>query len=423
MPTDIQYRRIVARSSFSPGTPINRATLFAGRSNQIGKGIEIVYQRGWHGIIFGERGVGKTSLANCLADFIPNPRDEVELEVRFLTPRVNCAAGSTFDSIWRDVFARIDISAGDFQEIGFLAEASESFHRLSEILPKRRLTPSDIQHLLDRASIAKPLIVVIDEFDAMRDAESKTLMAHTIKALSDHSVAATLFLVGVADTVDELMAEHQSIERSLIQIPMPRMQKGEVRLLVTKGLERFNQDVDDFKLGATEEALDFICDVSRGMPSYAHLLAQKAAGCAVDRQDQTVNKDHVSEGAYRALDDVQQSVLSAYQRAITSAHKNNLFCEVLTAAAMTNTDPLGFFAPSDVTPFLEKLLHKRVEIATFLKHLKEFCEDRRGQILQRSGEARNYRFRFRDALMPPYIIMRAFADRRLDLTELVGGSN
>jgi hypothetical protein len=38
-----------------------------------------------------------------------------------------------------------------------------------------------------------------------------------IKVLSDNSVPATLVLVGVADSVDALIVEHQSIERALVQ--------------------------------------------------------------------------------------------------------------------------------------------------------------------------------------------------------------
>jgi hypothetical protein len=45
----------------------------------------------------------------------------------------------------------------------------------------------------------------------------------TIKTLSDNasSIKTTLILVGVADSVDELIGEHQSIERAIKQVPMP----------------------------------------------------------------------------------------------------------------------------------------------------------------------------------------------------------
>jgi transcriptional regulator with AAA-type ATPase domain len=82
---DLLYRRVaIAGDAFSPSAPISRVTLFAGRDNQIMRCIDIVYRRGQHGIIFGERGVGKTSFANLIADFISRS-DKADAPPRFLT--------------------------------------------------------------------------------------------------------------------------------------------------------------------------------------------------------------------------------------------------------------------------------------------------------------------------------------------------
>ena len=39
------------------------------------------------------------------------------------------------------------------------------------------------------------------------------------KILSDYSVRSTILVIGVAESVTELIGEHQSIERALVQIP------------------------------------------------------------------------------------------------------------------------------------------------------------------------------------------------------------
>ncbi len=53
--------------AFSPGAPVQERDLFAGRIEQLRALVDSVQQRGRHAIVFGERGVGKTSLANILA--------------------------------------------------------------------------------------------------------------------------------------------------------------------------------------------------------------------------------------------------------------------------------------------------------------------------------------------------------------------
>ena len=57
--------------AFSPSAPIDKQrSLFAGRTRQIDRLLGAIFQRGQHAIIFGERGVGKTSLANLLYDLL-----------------------------------------------------------------------------------------------------------------------------------------------------------------------------------------------------------------------------------------------------------------------------------------------------------------------------------------------------------------
>jgi hypothetical protein len=48
--------------------------------------------------------------------------------------------------------------------------------------------------------------------------------------------------------------------------------------------------------------------------------------------------------------------------------------------------------------------------------MNEFCEEKRGCVLQRGGEARNYRYSFTDAMMQPYVIMRALQNNKLSRT-------
>ncbi len=48
-------------------------------------------------------------------------------------------------------------------------------------------------------------------------------MADTIKTLSDWGTEATIILVGVGDSIDQLIEEHESVVRALVRIHMPRM--------------------------------------------------------------------------------------------------------------------------------------------------------------------------------------------------------
>jgi len=63
---------------------------------------------------------------------------------------------------------------------------------------------------------------------------------------------------------------------------------------------------------------------------------------------------------------------------------------------------------------LRLLSGKSYDIPNFARHLKEFSEPIRGQILERVGAARRLRYRFVNPIMKPYVVIRGFAENLLD---------
>ena len=70
-PEDWDAIAFEATQLFTPSTPLSESDLFAGRILQIEKMLEATSERGKHVILFGERGVGKTSLAKLFSSFFP----------------------------------------------------------------------------------------------------------------------------------------------------------------------------------------------------------------------------------------------------------------------------------------------------------------------------------------------------------------
>ena len=97
-------RRYEVAQAFSPSAPIDKASLFAGRIQQITTIIIAVAQKGKHAIIFGERGVGKTSLANVVHDFVTGQGN-----IEVLIAKVNCDATITYPKLWRNILRQITV--------------------------------------------------------------------------------------------------------------------------------------------------------------------------------------------------------------------------------------------------------------------------------------------------------------------------
>src|SRR5262249_44722217 len=147
-----------------------------------------------------------------------------------------------------------------------------------------------------------------------------------------------------------------------------------------------------------------------GLPHYAHLLGLHSVRSALDSHCVAVGLEAVETAIKTALSDANQSVRGAVHKATLSPRKDNLFADVLLSCALAPQDPLGFFAPVDVRQPLREITHKQeYDIGNFAQHLHEFSEEKRGAILQKQGIKHNYRFRFTNPLVQPFVIMQGFA--------------
>ena len=385
------------RTVFSHGAPIDTSALFAGRVEQLQDAKSAISSKGQHIVVFGERGVGKTSLARVLSkDAAHNGYKQP------FSGTINCDTNDDFSTLWHKIFREFHITSVD-RAVGFTEKVRNEIHDLSSILTDK-VSPNDVRLAFNWYN--RPAIVVIDELDRVKDKESITLLADTIKTLSDHALEVTIILVGVADSVDQLIAEHRSVERALVQIRMPRMSLGELSDILTKALAQLDMQIDT-------DAKRYISKLAQGLPFYVHLIGMHSVEAAIDRARRVVRIKDVEVAIAKAVNKAQQSIRQEYVRATRSPQRDNLYSSVLLSCALANTDSMGFFAPSDVREPMSRVLEKCVDIPAFARHLNEFCEAEHGSVLERVGIARKYRYRFTNPMLQPYVILKGIAENKL----------
>jgi Cdc6-like AAA superfamily ATPase len=364
--------RIAAISSaFTPSAPVDSLDMLAGRMNQLMDVVSAVSMRGQHVGLYGERGVGKTSLAKVLREYF----DAAGLLTELKSAVVNCSTDDTFASLWRNVLAELDVD------------------------PDYEPTPELVRRRLE--ALPSPTLIVIDELDRLDDDDALTGLADTLKTLSDHSVQSTLILVGVARSIGELVGEHESIVRALVQIEMPRMTIDELSEILIKGGRHAS-------ITLKQDAIRDVAALSEGLPHYTHLLGLHAGLRAVQDDRTEITAEDVQKAIPKAVD--RHTILSNYQLATRSARKDALFSEVLLACAMAPKNRLGFFTSGDIRDPLEVIAGRRIEIPAFSNHLSQFLEPARGCVLQREGSSRRYFYRFTDPIFQPYVVLTGLAE-------------
>lgn len=399
---DFDQLYALAGSTFTPGTPVNDRDLFAGRIDQLRKVGDAVSQLGYHAVLFGDRGVGKTSLSNVIS--------AMQISGKSLTTcKVTCDAGDNFVSLWKKAFQ--ELSVYTLQPAFGFGRPDEIGTTTLEFNVPEKASPNDIKRLLAGISATTDILIIFDEFDRIVSKSVTGLMADTIKTLSDAAVKATVLIVGVAESVDSLIENHASVERALVQVALPRMSKSEIAQIIDKGLKRLGMSVD-----AKPKAE--LVSLSQGLPYVTHLLGLHISRAALEDNSSIILEKHLDQGIKNALEQWQQSVKAAHYKAVLSSQPGNIFQQVLLACALAETDDFEYFTATSVKLPLRSVTGKDYDIPSFANHLKEFSEDKRGKIIDRVGQTRRFRYRFVSPLMRPFIVMKGFSDGLLNRESL-----
>jgi AAA ATPase domain len=388
---------------FRPAAPVDRDELFVGRADERWTLLEAIRAPGSHAVIYGERGIGKTSMAATTCDYCNSNG--------WVAVRITCDVGDNFASIWQKFLDECQIYLAAYPDTP--SDVREAMERAAEVLGPDEVSPAQVRVAVRHILTFRPVVVFLDEFDQVADSGTLSLTSNLIKILSDQIEPATLIPVGVADSVDSLISGHQSIGRNLAQVRMPRMSGEELRTIAEKGFEKLSMYAD-------EDALRFIAGMPRGFPQYAHTLAQEGARQALMSHTRHITWEHVYRGLELGIKKVDHSLASAYDQA-TYTVKPSHFADVLLACALANTDEFGYFSPADVREPFSQIVGQQTGIERFNPHLIRLSEDR-GQVLTRIGEERKHRYRFTDPLMEPYVLLRGLRTARISSEVVLGPS-
>lgn len=380
--------------SFRPNAPIRDEELFAGRARQLVAVSDICQDPGRHGVIFGERGVGKTSLAYVSGDY--------QKRLGNIWIRVACDTSDDFVSIWGKFFEALallpKVRAQEYGGLATVIAIAEEIYAASDTT-----SPGSVLKGLQVLADLVGVVACFDEFDRVQDPDTSVLMADAMKTVSDQLIGATIIIVGVADTVDSLISSHLSIQRAMSQVRMPRMTSEEIEEIIQNGYAAA-------RLGMTDQVKSWLIDVPQGLPYFAHLIAREAGRSALRRGSDLVEGLDWGAAVQEAVLLTDQSIVRTYSEAIASSHKT-IFEEVLLAAALAPTDDLGFFHPPDVRAPLSRIMNELYELPRYSNHLAQLCT--RGPILERRGGERRWRYRFVDPMMQPYAMLRGIESGKL----------
>ena len=285
--------QVAAAPVLAPGEVFTPTQPRSGRRRLVGRRVELLHilqalrEEQAHVVLYAERGRGKTSLANLVIEALRRTGSTVA--------RQTCDSDTTFDELMRGLLRDLPSSLLGAPAAGRQdgPPSSGGGAGCVDVLPAGVLRPSDILTLPQRLD-CRDLIFVIDEFDRVMDMTTRTRLADTIKQLSDRRLPLLFMVVGVSDTLEQIIGQHPSIQRNVVGVHLPLFSDEEVGRLVVDGGRAAG-------LSFPDALVNCVLWVSRGMPYMAQLLGLRLAQAATARGDSIVSQADFKTAVHRLV--------------------------------------------------------------------------------------------------------------------------
>jgi hypothetical protein len=285
-----------------PSKPVVEPNMLRGREQQLALIRQALYAEGRSVFIYGERGVGKSSLARIAASQYREGSSEF--------PYVLCEPNSSLESVLVALARQVGLDGSEEQKrthrfTARLWKFVEYTQERSSTNPGEKLLSEPSldscvelgQEIAD--ALGQRAIAVVDEFDTISDLKERQKFGELIKRLGDRDVNLKLILSGIGSTLQDLLGGHPSSIRQLHTVELDRL-SWDARMEIIEGAASGLGVEIDRNLQIR------IAAISGGFPHYVHLVTEKLLW------KMFVDAEEVSEATvqhYRqALDDAVASV-------------------------------------------------------------------------------------------------------------------
>ncbi len=382
---DKESKLLLIDEIFTPSSPVENRDFFAGRQKQILALKETINEKGQHAVMHGLRGAGKTSLANMTPYLFKN----------LMSIKITCNRNDGFASIWERALRKIRF-VQNRQTVGFHPNTETEVFPI-EIPETDKISPTEIEQIL--MGIQANMLFIFDEFDMIRSKSVKSRMADMIKSVSDNLPHVTILIVGIAESVDDLIGEHPSIERCMKQIELPLMSDDEAADMLLRNLSYLKLNIED-------AVLSKIIDTASGFPNYLHLMAKYAAKAAIEEDKDLITGTHFHQAVIKSIENSDYTIKKTYSKAVQSKTAKNQFADVLLACALAETDEYNSFDTGEVLEKYNRITGKEHKKESIHYNLGMLCKKERAEILTKKRQASTTKYKFSKPLLKAFVKLK-----------------
>lgn len=398
---DEDHFKEILRSNLTPARAISSPEHLKGRTRALLQIDRAFNSPGKHVFIFGDRGVGKTSLAQTAAFLQQSSSSE---------PILLACGGSPFLSTVRDAVKRA-LPIGDtiFQKrieqklkvgiAGFSGELTRSLANGS--VPQVDTINDAVQLLRFVGEVhSKRPVIIFDEFDQITEIRQRKVCADIIKQVSDQGVNVRFILCGIGTSMEDLIGVHLSTARYLLPIELERLSHDARWEIIKSAASAMNVTVgDNFLLR--------IGQISDGFPYYVHLVGEQLLWNMFDDSNLVGHcmQEHFREGVNSAVREAEAALKSIYDNAVQKYSDD--YEEVLWALAdlhLLRRQTTDVYDKSYLKIMESRPDRKKLTKPQFSSRLNTLKTPRHGEIIIGKGAGW---YEFKENIVRGYVRLRA----------------
>ncbi len=390
----------------SPAKPVETIEHLLGRGDELDRIEKALFATGRNIFIYGERGVGKSSLAATAANQWQSA-DSTYIDI-------SCDTCSTVKSMIAHIAAQA-VNTSWSQTTKTTKQATLNLKWLSYSL-KSEISPTDfatkIKGLNDCLEILKEVaeihsecpVVVVDEVDRLNDESEIDLLADLIKQLGDKRVELKFIFTGVGSTLNEILGAHRSAIRQLETVELPRLSWDARWDIAIHALDQFNITI-------SRDICVRLAAVSDGFPYYVHLIIEKLLWILFEKDEiaTEVTWDDYFAALDKAIIGIAAELSRPYDLAVNQ--RSDDYEQILWS---TSADEWQGAYLSNMYSQYEKIMEQisdkePLPYTKYSTRIRNLLKPEYGEIL-RKGERKGY-YHYQEKMLRGFIRMQAEANR------------
>lgn len=311
-----------------PSQPVHSIEHLFGRTAELDRVQKALFANGRHIFIYGDRGVGKSSLAATAANQYQSADAEYidvgcSPDATLASVIANAAYQATKSSRLIATTSESKVTAG----FKYLTVEDKKCTAARDLHNELRTTSDAVELLREVAQVhSETPVIVVDEFDRLKSVEERAKFADLVKQLGDKRIPIKFIFTGVGKTLDQLLGAHASAIRQFETIELPKLSWEARWEIMLKAAADFGIEVPRdiyFRIAA-------ICD---GYPYYVHLMTEKILWSAFEDPNEIreITWDHFHSGLTDAINSISAELKRPYEIAINQRSED--YEEVLWSTA------------------------------------------------------------------------------------------